>query len=76
MNIYSSTAIRQNYNEIAKIYSKIGENALECEAYNRQNKMLELREELFAVEKDRLTGRTGCTLDELESYLDDVISES
>ena len=37
-------------------------------------KMLKLREELLAVEEDRLAGRTGCTVDELDAYLDSVIA--
>ncbi len=44
--------------------------------YNRREKMLKLREELLAVEEDRIAGRNGCTLDEfLDAYLDDVIAE-
>ena len=45
------------------------------ETYNRREKMLNLREQLIAVEEDRLAGRTGCTVDELDKYLDEVISE-
>ena len=37
--------------------------------------MLKLREELLAVEEDRQAGRSGCTLDELDTYLDDIIAE-
>ena len=37
--------------------------------------MLKLREELLAVEEDRLAGRKGCTLDELDSYLEDILTE-
>lgn len=29
----------------------------------------------MAVEEDRMAGRAGCTLDELDAYLDDVIAE-
>lgn len=36
-------------------------------------KMIWLREELIAVEEDRLAGRAGCTLDELEAELETVI---
>ena len=36
--------------------------------------MLKLKEELLAVEEDRLSGRKGCTLDELDVYLADVIA--
>jgi len=37
--------------------------------------MLKLREELLAVEEDRSQGRNGCTIDELDAYLDDIIAE-
>lgn len=47
----------------------------DIETYNRQEKMLKLREELLAIEEDRMVGRMGCTLDELDAYLDDVITE-
>ena len=83
MNIRPSAAIRQNYNEIADMcrktaepifLTKNGEGDL-VETYNRREKMLKLREELLAVEEDRMAGRVGCTLDELDAYLDDVIAE-
>ena len=86
MNIRPSAAIRQNYNEIAELcretaepvyLTKNGEGDLavmEIESFNRQKKMLKLREELLAVEEDRLAGRTGCTVDELDTYLDSVIA--
>lgn len=38
--------------------------------------MLQLRKELFAVEEDRLTGKPGCTLNELNAYLDDAIAKA
>lgn len=40
-----------------------------------REKMLKLREELLAVEEDRMAGRTGTTVDELDAYLDDIIEE-
>lgn len=40
-----------------------------------QEKMLELKEELLAIEKKRAAGIPGCTLDELDTYLDNVIAE-
>lgn len=46
---------------------------MDIETYNRREKMLKLREELLAVEEDRIADRAGCTLDELDTYLDDVI---
>ena len=48
---------------------------MDIEAYNRREKMLRLREELLAVEEDRQAGRAGCTLGELDAYLDSVIAE-
>jgi hypothetical protein len=47
---------------------------MDIESFNRQKKMLKLREELLAVEEGRLAGRTGCTVDELDAYLDSVIA--
>lgn len=87
MIIRPSTAIRQNYNEIADLCKKTEEPVfltkngegdlvvMDIETYNRREKMLKLREELLAVEEDRLAGRTGCSPDELEAYLDEVIAE-
>ena len=48
---------------------------MDIEPYNRREKMLKLREELLAVEEDRMAGRTGTTVDELDAYLDDIIEE-
>jgi len=38
--------------------------------------MLKLREELLAVEEDRLAGRTGVTPDELDKHLEGIIDEA
>ena len=87
MNIRPSAAIRQNYNEIAEMcrrtaepvyLTKNGEGdlvVLDIEPFTRREKMLKLREELLAVEEDRLSGRPGYTLDELDAYLDEIINE-
>ncbi len=48
---------------------------MEIKSCNQKEKMLKLKEELFAVEKDRLSGKKGCTLDEFDVYLDDVITD-
>ena len=48
---------------------------MDIEAFTRREKMLKLREELLAVEEDRLAGRIGVTPDELDSYLDSVIDK-
>ena len=86
MNIRPSAAIRQNYNEIADMCRKTAEPVfltkngegdlvvMDIETYYRREKMLKLREELLAVEEDRFVGRRGCTHDELEAFLDEVIA--
>lgn len=87
MNIRPSAAIRQNYNEIADLCRKTAEPifltkngegdlvVMDIETYNRREKMIQLREELLSIEEDRISGRSGCSLDELDAYLDEVIAE-
>jgi hypothetical protein len=48
---------------------------MDIEIYNRWEKMLKLREKLLAVDEDRMAGRKGYMLDELDLYLDNVIGE-
>lgn len=48
---------------------------MDIEAFARREKMLKLREELLAVEEDRLAGRAGVTPDELDSHLDSLINK-
>ena len=86
MKICASAAIRQNYNKIAKLcltskepvyLTKNGEGDLvvmDIQSCTRREKMLKLREELVAVEESRIAGAGGITDDELESYLENVIS--
>lgn len=47
---------------------------MDMETYNRWEKLLKLREELLAVEEERIAGRNGCALDELDAYLDNEIA--
>ena len=87
MNIRPSASIRQNYNEIADLcrktsapvyLTKNGEGDLvvmDIDAFHRREKMLELRERLLSIEEDRLAGRSGCTIDELDSLLSTAIDE-
>ncbi len=87
MTIRPSAAIRQGYNDIAKLcretaepvyLTKNGEGDLvvmDIESFERREKMLALREKLLAVEEDRLAGRTGVTLNAFEAMLDEVIGE-
>ena len=86
MHIRASAAIRQNYNEIADLCKKTAEPVyltkngegdlvvMDIVAFTKREKMLRLREELLAVEEDRLAGRIGCNLDELDTYLDDILA--
>jgi len=87
MAIYPSAKIRQNYNEISEeckktkepIYlTKNGEGDLvvmDNESFNRREKMLQLREDLLAVEEDRMAGRIGVEIDDLDKKLDQLIQE-
>jgi len=87
MIIKPSATIRQNYNEIADLcrttrepvyLTKNGEGdivVMDVESFARREKMLRLREELLAVEEDRIAGRVGVTPDELDSYIEEIISE-
>ena len=84
---YIKNAVCRFENEIADMCRKTAEPVfltkngegdlvvMDIETYNRREKMLKLREELLAVEEDRIAGRNGCTLDERNAYLDDVITE-
>jgi PHD/YefM family antitoxin component YafN of YafNO toxin-antitoxin module len=85
LNIRPSANIRQNYNKIANLCRESGEPiyltkngegdlvVMDIETFTRREKMLSLREELIAVEEDRFAGQTGVGVEELSSYLDDVI---
>jgi prevent-host-death family protein len=88
MIIRPSAAIRQNYNEIAEICKKTGEPVyltkngegdlvvMDIESFNRREKMLKLREELLAVEEDRLHGEEGYSINEVASLMRLAIKET
>lgn len=88
MNIRPSAAIRQNYNEISQLcketaepvfLTKNGEGDLvvmDIETFSRREKMLRLREQLLAIEEDRVHGVADHELDEVSAYLDRVIEEA
>lgn len=88
MEIKPSAAIRQNYNEIAALCRASGEPVyltkngegdlvvMDIESFRRREKMLSLREALLAAEEDRMAGNAGCTIDELDVYLSDVIESA
>lgn len=87
MNIRPSAAIRQNYNEISELCKKTGEPVyltkngegdlvvMDIEAFVRREKMLKLREELLAVEEARANGARDYTLEEVSSFLDEIIGK-
>ena len=88
MNIRPSAAIRQNYNEIAELCRKTAEPVfltkngegdlvvMDIETYNRREKMLKLREELLAVEEDRMHGIRGYSVDEVADMMRSAIKEA
>ena len=88
MIIRPSAAIRQNYNEIAELcrkteepvfLTKNGEGDLvvmDIETYNRREKMLKLREELLAVEEERIHGSPGHSVEEVAAMMRSAIQEA
>ena len=88
MNIRPSAAIRQNYNEIADLCRKTAEPVfltkngegdlvvMDIDPYNRREKMLKLREELLAVEEDRMNGNKGYSVEEVAAMMRSVIQEA
>mgnify|MGYP000198128143 FL=1 len=88
MIIRPSAASRQNYNEIAEQCRKTGEPVfltkngegdlvvMDIETYNRREKMLKLREELLAVEEDRMNGNKGYSVEEVAAMMRSVIQEA
>lgn len=85
MNIRPSAAMRQNYNDIARLCRQSGEPVyltkngegdlvvMDIDSFSRREKLLKIREQLLAAEEDRFAGRGGCTVDELEEYLGGII---
>ncbi|WP_293728891.1 type II toxin-antitoxin system Phd/YefM family antitoxin [uncultured Phascolarctobacterium sp.] len=85
MIIKASATIRQNYNEISDLCKKTKEPiyltkngegdlvVMDIQAYCQREKMLRLREELLSVEEERLSGKAGYSVDELEQYLASVV---
>ena len=85
MNIRPSAAIRQNYNEIADMCRKTAEPVfltkngegdlvvMDIETYTRREKMLKLREELLAVEEERLHGSRGHSVEDVAVMMRDAI---
>lgn len=85
MNIKPSANIRQNYNEISELCKKTGEPVyltkngegdlvvMDMVSFSKREKMLKLREELVAVEEERLAGVQDFNIEEIEKSLDDIL---
>lgn len=54
-------------------FSEVKELLMKDKEFKEEYEKLKLREELLAVEQDRLAGRMGCTPEELDKYLDGII---
>ena len=49
---------------------------MDIETFNRREAMLKLREELLAVEEDRVHGSRGYSVDEVASMMREAIKEA
>lgn len=88
MNIKLSASIRKNYNEISTLckitkepvfLTKNGEGDLvvmDMDTFSRRESRLRLREQLVAVEEDRLKGKKGFSIDEMDRMMTQVIKDS
>ena len=88
MYIKPSAAIRKNYNEISMLckttkepvfLTKNGEGDLvvmDIETFSRRESMLRLREQLVAAEEDRLAGKKGFSIGEVDEMIKKAIQEA
>lgn len=88
MNIKPSASIRKNYNEISTLCKESGEPVyltkngegdlvvMDLETFSRRESMLLLREKLIAVEEERLTGKQGFSIDDVDEMMKKAIKES
>ena len=88
MIIRPSATIRQNYNEISEMCKKTKEPVfltkngegdlvvMDIETFNRREKMLKLREELLAVEEDRMNGSQRYSVSEVVQMMNNVNDEA
>ena len=87
MNIKPSAAIRKNYNEISTLCRESGEPVyltkngvgdlvvMDITAFTRRESMLRLRETLVAVEEDRLAGKKGFSIDDVDEMMKKTIGK-
>ena len=88
LNIRPVSDLRNRFSEVEEdvlskgepvFLTKNGEGDLvvmDIDTYNRREKMLKLREELLAVEEDRLHGSEGYSIDEVASMMRSAIQEA
>lgn len=88
MYIKPSAAIRKNYNEISMLckttkepvfLTKNGEGDLvvmDIETFSRRESMLRLREQLIAAKEDRLAGKKGFSIGEVDEMMKKAIQEA
>ncbi len=88
MHIKPSAAIRKNYNEISALckatkepvfLTKNGEGDLvvmDIETFSRRESMLRLREQLIVAEEDRLAGKKGYSIEEVDEMMKKTIRET
>lgn len=88
MNIKPSASIRKNYNEISALckttkepvfLTKNGEGDLvvmDIDTFSRRESILKLREQLVAVEEDRLAGKHGFSINEVDELMKKAIKEA
>lgn len=46
---------------------------MDIDNITRRAKIIQLRENLLAVEEDRAAGRNGCSIDDLDSFFEEVL---
>jgi PHD/YefM family antitoxin component YafN of YafNO toxin-antitoxin module len=85
--IKPSAAIRKNYNEISEMCKETGEPiyitkngegdlvVMDIGAFTRRESMLKLRENLVAVEEERLSGKQGASIDEVVLLMEKAVRE-
>lgn len=87
LNIKPSAAIRNNYNQISELCKETGEPVyltkngegdlvvMDITSFAKRESMLKLRENLIAVEEDRLSGRIGYSVDDVTVMMKKAVQE-
>jgi PHD/YefM family antitoxin component YafN of YafNO toxin-antitoxin module len=87
MNIKPSAAIRKNYNDISKLCKSTGEPVyltkngegdlvvMDLQTYVQRESMLKLRENLVEAEESRTREKTGYSIKEVSSMMQQAVQE-